>query len=467
MRIVVIVSDTFRFDHMGVHGLKDIHTPNLDALARRGADFLRCYTGSFPTAPNRADVYIGKFQFPHAGWGPMPPDEKPLAERLGEVGYVTQWIGDNPHLLQPRGYYQRGFDAAVQVRGQEADVYFTRLNQPGPNVMPDSKTRHLPKPFGMNLVSAHEWLNRPRYEADRFCCKTADLACRWLEENYKADTWMLYLEFFDAHEPWDVPEYLWRRYDPDYCGEVDMRHPNYGPASEYTPAELRNLAAHYAGEVTLVDKCIGRILRQIDDCGIADDTAIVFTTDHGIALGEHNRTGKSNIHPKDDRAWLMFEEIAHIPLVIYVPGMRPRRLRQFVQPVDLTATLIDLAGAEADPSLHGQSVMDLIRPRRATWRRDCAISSRHMAQVTQGGTPSGLPMLYAGKWAYSPLTERMGAGGLLFDMAADRQQKRNVVRRFPQAAARMRRKMARVLADLGTPAEQIDALMGRQAGKSR
>ncbi|MHC4718017.1 MAG: sulfatase family protein, partial [Planctomycetota bacterium] len=346
--------------------------------------------------------------------------------------------------------------AAVQNRGQEVDVYFTRLNKPALQVQPDDKTRRTSR-FGMSLPSLQEWQNEPRWEDDRFCCRTADLACRWLEDNYKAPKWMLWLEFFDVHEPWDPPEYFWRRHDPGYDGP-EMRHPNYGPAGEYTAAELRNLQAHYAGEVELMDKCVGRILRQIEDCGIDDDTAIVFTADHGIAVGEHNRTGKSNIHPDDKRAWLMFEELAHIPLIVHLPGMRPRKVRRYVQPVDLTATLLDIAAAEPDPDADGSSALGLATGSADSWRRAWAISSGYLGGLSE--TPSGLPMLYAGKWAYCPRTDRMGTGGVLYDMGADRAQKTNLARGHPAVAARMRRQMKRLLSEMGVAGESIGALMG-------
>ncbi len=460
MRIVVLISDTFRFDHLAAHGLKKVHTPNLDALAAAGSDFLRVYTGSFPTGPHRADLYLGKYWFPRSDWAPIPLDKPTLAERLGKAGYVTQWIGDNPHLMKNNAFYHRGFTAAVQVRGQEGDVYFTRLNKPPAKVQPIGKTRYRPQRFGMPLVNLHEWLNEPRYEEDRFCCRTADLACRWLQENYKADKWVMWVEFFDVHEPWDVPEYLWRRYDPNYKG-AEMRHPNYGPASDYTAAELRNLAAHYAGEVTLVDKSVGRILRQLEDCGVDDDTLIVFTSDHGIALGEHNRTGKSNIHPTDARAWPMFEELSHIPLIVRLPNQRPRKITQFVQPVDITATLVDLAGAKADGSLHGQSLRGLIRGRGGSWRRNWAISSAYLGRL--GAKSSGMPMLYSGRWAYGPRDERMSTRGLLYDMAADRRQSRNLVRTRPEVAARMNRRMRKLMGEIGVPDEQIAKLMGQES----
>jgi len=456
MRIVVIISDTFRFDHVGAHGLKRIRTPNLDALARRGADFQRAYTGSFPTAPNRADVYLGKYWFPRAPWSPLPTDEVTLADRLGQAGYVNQWIGDCPHLMKANAWYHRGFHAAVQTRGQEGDVYFTRLNRTGVTVQPDNKTRRTQR-FGMSLPNLHEWQNEPRWEGDRFCCRTADLACRWLEDNYKAPKWTLWLEFFDVHEPWDPPEYFWRRHDPTYDGP-EMRHPNYGPASEYTAAELRNLQAHYAGEVELMDKCVGRVLRQIEDCGIDDDTAVVFTADHGIGLGEHNRAGKSNIHPDDPRAWLMFEELAHIPLIVYLPGVPPRRPRAYVQPVDLTATLLELAGAAPNEGAEGHSAMGLITGNGGPWPRRWAISSGYLGRLPD--KPSGLPMLHEGKWAYCPRTERMGTGGVLFDMAADRAQRTNLARKLPDVAARMRRRMRHLLSEMGVAGEAIGALMG-------
>jgi arylsulfatase A-like enzyme len=185
---------------------------------------------------------------------------------------------------------------------------------------------------------------------------------------------------------------------------------------------------------------------------------VVFTTDHGIALGEHNRTGKSNIHPRDKRAWLMFEELAHIPLIIRLPGMRPRKIGKYVQPVDLTATLLDLAGAEPDPHAHGRSLMDLVRGRTDRWRRECAISSAYLGRLRPKA--SGLPMLYAGGWAYGPRDEKMSTRGVLFDMARDGGQERNLVAANAQVASRMKARMRALLEELGTPADQVAALMG-------
>ena len=85
----------------------------------------------------------------------------------------------------------------------------------------------------------------------------------WLEENYLYEPFLLWVDFFDPHEPWDPPEYMVRKYDPDYTG-TPMLHPNYGKADDYTPEELRNLRAHYCAESELVDRWVGRIIENLD-----------------------------------------------------------------------------------------------------------------------------------------------------------------------------------------------------------
>ena len=138
---------------------------------------------------------------------------------------------------------------------------------------------------------------------------------QWLEENHLAAPFFLWVDFFDPHEPWDPPEYLVRKYDPDYDGEP-MLHCNYGPATDYSPDELNNLWAHYAAETELVDRHLGRILQKIDDLALWDDSIVVVTSDHGTSLGEHNRTGKSNICDHDERYWPIYPEVGHVPFLI-------------------------------------------------------------------------------------------------------------------------------------------------------
>lgn len=403
MNIVLIVSDTFRYDFLGINNNIWIDTRDLDAFGKKCTIFDSCYIGSFPTIPHRTDMTTGRFIFPHDGWCPLKENWIPVAEYLQEAGYATQLICDTPHLLK-RGYnFHRGFDGYFWIRGQELDIAFTRMNYPIETIMPHNKTRadyklrgklsehwltslnyphrtdyelrEKPKrsyaiPFETTLLDIYKWENRHWiYEEDRFMVQTAQHAIRWLEDNYKAENFFLWIDFFDVHEPWDPPEYIVKKYDPDYKG-IPMLDPNYGPADIYTKAELKNLKAHYSGEVTLISKWIGQILRKIEEVSLMDKTAIIFTSDHGMYLGEHNRTGKGNICPEDKRGkWPLYREITHIPLMIYVPGVKPKRVNNLVQPVDIMPTILELARQKAPDRIDGKSLCDLIKGKKSDPRK--------------------------------------------------------------------------------------------------
>ena len=377
MKIVCLISDTFRFDHLGYAGLKDIRTPELDMLAGDAVFFEKDIISSFPTIPDREDMFTGRYSFPFHGWQPLEPDAVTLAEILEKEGYVTQLIADTPHLMK-RGYnYDRGFIGYYWIRGQEGDIPFTRDNYPVSTVVPMGKTRVTPLFQDHPLVDKHKWVNYNWfYEEDRFVARTAQAAGRWLEDNYKADDFFLWVDTFDAHEPWDPPEYMVDYYDRGYKG-IPMLHPNYGHASVYTPEELKNLQAHYAAEVTLVSKWLGYILRKLHDLEIYDETLVIFTTDHGMYLGEHDRTGKSNLSPEDKRGtWPLYEEITHIPLLIKLPGKsESRKIKDIVQPPDLAPTILDAAGIKSEASMHGYSLLPLIQGKPDKDRRDYAFSA--------------------------------------------------------------------------------------------
>jgi len=112
------------------------------------------------------------------------------------------------------------------------------------------------------------------------------------------------------------------KYDPGYEG-IPMVMPNYGRADVFTAAELRNMVSRYKAEVEMVSKWIGFVIRQIKDVGMYDESMIIFTSDHGVLLGEHNRTGKLNIAKTDPRGpWPLFEEMVHVPLLVKMPGQQ-------------------------------------------------------------------------------------------------------------------------------------------------
>lgn len=418
--IIVIITDSFRYDNLSDQGEMVVRTPELDRfIGERATSIERFFTGSFPTIPQRTDLATGMLGWPHYGWQPLDLSSKNHpAAILREAGYVSQLICDCPHLFNAR--FQHAFDAAFQHRGQESDKFLLHLNDPVEKIVPFEKTRYLPEFKEHPLVDTHRWMNRnPRYETEAFPAKTAQTAVRWLEENYKVDGFFLWVDFFDPHEPWDPPEYLVQRYDPDYSG-IPMLHPNYGPASDYSPGELKNLRAHYAAESELVDRWIGRILQKLDDLQLWDDTIVVVTADHGISIGEHDRTGKSNIHPRDERFWPIYPEIGHIPFLIAGSDIPAgQSLDIIAQPVDILPTLCELAGIQVNPpeNFQGNSFADAIRERRSA-HREYAVSASYINPAKATIPPKVVtPFLVTGQWGYAPI----GADGKaeLYDLTND------------------------------------------------
>ena len=418
--IILLITDTFRYDNLGDNAARPVRTPELDRFAsERATSIERFYTASFPTIPHRTDTATGTLGWPHYGWQPIDQSSpNHIARLLGEAGYASQLICDCPHLFNAR--FQHGFNAAFQHRGQEGDIPLLHLNDPIEVVVPDEKTRTRPTFLGNTLVNLHRWTNRnPRYEADMFPAKTAQTAIRWLEENSQANPFFLWVDFFDPHEPWDPPEYMVCRYDPDYEG-TPMLHCNYGPSSAYTPDELHNLWAHYAAESELVDRWLGRVLQKVDDLQLWQDTIVVVTSDHGTSLGEHDRTGKSNIHDEDPRYWPLYPEISHVPFLI-AGGDVPagQSLDLIAQPMDILPTLLELAGADVEPeqTFQGMSLGGAVLDGKVV-HRDCAVAGCCI-QAQGEGRPKkcSTPFLVAGKWGYAPV----GAYGKqeLYDLTND------------------------------------------------
>jgi arylsulfatase A-like enzyme len=417
--VILIITDTFRWDNLGQRADRPVRTPELDRFAAdRATEITAFYMGSFPTIPHRTDVATGVLGWPHYGWQPIDlSGPNHVAGLLRQAGYSSQLICDCPHLFNAR--FQHAFDAAFQHRGQEGDKPLLRLNDPIRSVMPLNKTRTRPTFRDHPLVDVHDWTNRePKYESDMFPAQTANTAVRWLEENGQSGPFFLWVDFFDPHEPWNPPEYLVRRYDPDYAG-TPMLHPNYGPASDYTEEELRNLWAHYAAESELVDRWIGRILQKVDDLQLWDDTIVAITSDHGTSLGEHERTGKSNIHERDKRYWPIYPEIGHVPLLI-AGGDIPRgqTLDLIAQPMDILPTLCDLVGAAPSPEkpFQGRSFARALTD--GDLHREYAVSGCFVrTDGTVAPRKAVTPFLITDRWGYAPV----GAWGQpeLYDLAMD------------------------------------------------
>ena len=456
--IILLITDTYRYDNLFDRAQRPVRTPQLDAFAKnRATEVQRFITGSFPTIPHRTDVTTGRLGWPWYGWQPLVNSSQNAWPRmLREQGYATQLLCDCPHLFNAG--FQQTFMAAFQTRGQEGDCALLHLNDPVEVVMPHEKTRMgAPlQPRAKSLADMHRWANRYyRCEEETFCYRTATRSVRWLEENNEAGPFFLWVDFFDPHEPWDPPEYLVKRYQDAYDG-TPMIHPNYGRSSDLTEDELVNLWAHYAAEAELVDRSLGRILQKIDDLQLWEDSIVVVTSDHGFSIGEHERTGKTNINKGDDRRWPIYPEVSHVPFLIAGGDVPAGQVREAIgQPIDILPTVNELAGVTVQPPepLHGKSIAGVIRGTAETHRAAAVTAGR--LDWSADGVPAcaATPFVTTDTWGYTPV----GPDGSkqLFDLQSDPLAQTNLAADHPDEVERMETLLLEHLADVEAPEEVI------------
>lgn len=381
MNLVLIVADTLRADHLGCYGSDWVRTPNLDALAARSTVFEAHHAASFPTLPARADFFLGKWTFTYRGWEPMPPHERTLAARLAEGGFRTAGVADTPFYTLSGFAYDRGFH-------HFADLDSQRLGGPeAPN-----QPRLIPRPRVTELD----------YAAPR----TFALAEQYLEQLYR-EPFFLLVDTWDPHEPWDPPAWYVEPYLPGYDGRVVR--PPYGRFADagLTEADVEVAHATYAGEITMVDRWIGRLLERLESLGIADETIVAFTSDHGYYFGEHGFLGKMVLEQgKEQPLWLrspLYREVTHVPLMIAVPGLAPRRVSDLTSAVDLMPTLLDLAGRPLPEGVHGRSLASFVRGEGGSGR-DFVVTS---PPLTNPGDPIRVVddvMRYVGEFLPATIT---------------------------------------------------------------
>ena len=336
MNVVFIIIDTLRRDHLGCYGNPWIKTPNFDRLAEMGVTFENAYLGSYPCMPARRDIWTGRYEFPWRGWGPLEYDDLDFIGLISDE-HTTMLITDHYHLFEHgSGNYHFHFDGWEFIRGQENDKWITdatiEVKFPAPEFTKVHRRWHQ---YYRN--TAH-W----KTERDTFAAQTFEAAIDWLDRNHTLQDFFLMIDCFDPHEPFDPPYPYDLMYNPN-PPEQRIRWPIYGTADRYTEAELQDIRALYAGEVTLVDTWLGHFLDKLERLRLLDDTMIVLTTDHGHLFGEHGMIGKPATHHGDSN---MYQEIAHIPLIVHHPEfrgatLRPRRL---IQQVDLYPTILEAMG---------------------------------------------------------------------------------------------------------------------------
>lgn len=463
MKVIYVMADSLRRDHAGVYGNPPwgtVRTPNLRAFAETATVFDNAYIGSFPTVPNRRDTHLGHGDkgLPFNRWKALDDDEVSFPALLRNQGIPSMLITDTQNNVTNGRNLQRDYTSWSLNRGQEGDKCW----------LDDSVHLEYPVPEHLIRYPAAMWhqvlMNRAhrRVETDWFAPGTYTLAIEWLEKNHTRDDFFLWIDTFDPHEPWDPPQHYVDMYDPGFTGRI-FEAPSYGIRTEMgiTDRELQHIRARYAGEVTMVDTWFGRLLETLENLGIADETAVIFCADHGTCFDGPGDQGFIHKIPhvgadgltiaagrklaQPVRHFPLSMNAARIPLMIRIPGVHDvdRRVESFVQPWDITATILDLYGIDAPDSVNGRSVLPLIHG-NDTWHRNSAIFGN---STGTSDCPGGQINVTDGEWVLTFWHDEREPA--LHDLRSDPERRENVFSGKPDEVIRLSDEIGRFLQTQG------------------
>ena len=364
--LLFLWTDEQRADTMAAYGNTRIHAPNLNRLASESCVFERAYVTQPVCTPSRSTVMTGLW--PHTNGCttnniPLPEDTPCLPELAGDPEYHAAYMGK--WHLGDEVFAQHGFHEWVSIEDMYAKHYRPSRNR---------ETRSSYHQF--LLEKGHEPNVRGQFSRDFAArrpiehCKPRFLeeqACDFLRRN-QDNPFMLVVNFLEPHMPFFGP--LDDEHDLDevtmpgnFDDPLEDNEPlRYRVLREYarerygaTEAEIHQLIRRYWGLVTQVDRSVGGILDTLDELGLADDTIVVYTSDHGDMMGSHGLVAKC----------VMYEEAVRVPWLMRVPWLsgEQRTIPQPVSHIDLIPTLLELMNASVPPALRGQSLVPLLHGR--------------------------------------------------------------------------------------------------------
>lgn len=376
--ILLITTDQQRGDCLGLEGHPVLQTPNLDHLGRSGAYFRRGYSECPSCIPARRTLMSG--QAPSANgmvgyqggveWNPAHT----LAGEFAKAGYQTEMIGKlhlHPHRKRFGFDHMRWSDAS-HGWGKDGNNYLDWLAQSGAAPL-EGGVSHAGVAHG---VSANGWVGRPHFLPEHlthtFWC--ANQSLDFLHKRDPSCPFFLNVSFIDPHPPLTPPQFYYDRYiHGDLPAPVvgDWAPPFAGPQRGLNvdasvlalePQTLRYARAAYYGMINHVDDQIGRIFQYLQREGLFRETFILFTSDHGEMLGDHNMYRKT----------FAYEASARVPFLARAPASMGCPADVVInQPVglqDVMPTLLDAAGLSIPSTVTGKSLLPLMRGEKVQLR---------------------------------------------------------------------------------------------------
>lgn len=429
MNVILIILDSLRKDHVGAYGNDRIKTPNLDALAAQSLRFDRAYPESMPTIPARRAIHTGMRTFPFRdydppkgesihlyGWQPISEGQTTLAEILRSEGYTTMFVTDTQHQFKPSMNFQRGFGTFYSIRGQARDTYRPPWMCPQDRI--DGSLLSGPNRARQESILRQHFANTVdrKSEEDYFAPQVFATAAEFLRGARDEQPFFMLVDSFDPHEPWDPPERYVSLYDDGYDGP-EPYSTAYGKSDYLTDRQLERMRSLYAGEVTMADRWLGRLLDEVDALDLKENTIIMVISDHGHSLGEHGVAGKL--------PWAMYPELIDVPFLIDHPESRVsgEASDHYASTHDVAPTVLGALGIESPSPMDGQDLSVLLN----------------------GGDPEPRPYFTAGYhdhvWArdedYVLIARNSRKRAQLYDLREDPGHQRNIAEDEPGIIKRM------------------------------
>jgi iduronate 2-sulfatase len=394
--VLLIMSDDLN-NRLGTYGDPSVKTPNIDRIAGRGVRFDRAYN-QFPLCnPSRASLLTGlrpdtiRIYELVTQFRKNKPDAIALPQLFRNNGYVSARVGKIYHYGVPGDIGTAGlddppsWDVTVNPRGVDKDA------EP-------LLTNYTPA-RGPGLGSALAFHASGARDEEHTDGKVASETIALLEQN-KDRPFFIAAGFYRPHCPYIAPQKYFDMYPlekikvPAVTTEMLAQYPR--PAFFTTPPnwglteqQEREVIRAYYASISFMDANVGRLLDALDRLKLADNTIVVFMSDHGYSLGEHGQWMKQ----------MLFEESARSPLIVAGPGVRAKGKGspRTVEYLDLYPTLAELAGLTPPRDIEGRSLAPLLNDPKAPWNHAALTQVRRPA-------PEGFFMGYSvrtERWRYS------------------------------------------------------------------
>jgi arylsulfatase A-like enzyme len=341
--LVVLLADDMRWDMMGCAGNPIIRTPNVDALAKEGTRFRNAFVTTAICAASRASLLTGLYERTHRytfGTKPLTAEHVDLSypAQLRKAGYRTGFVGKFG-VGVPKGATGRMFDSFAPL---DRTPYW--------KPQPDGSRKHLTDIEGEAAIAFLDTV-RP---GEPFCLSLSFNAPHAEDNDPKQYYWQREVDALYADAVFPVP----RTMTPAFVAGLPpfLRDPTNESRVRFgwrfdEPRKYQDMVRGYYRMISGVDLVVGRIREAVAKRGLADNTVIVFTADNGYFLGDRGFADK----------WYIYEPSIRVPFVVFDPRDRtPRLSDRMALNVDLSPTLLDLAGAAVPAAVQGQSLRPLL-----------------------------------------------------------------------------------------------------------